>query len=325
MDNKEDIPIMKKVFALILCLSMMLGFASCAKKVEVPSKSDVKKAAADEFDMDFKVDSEEISDDEKEAEWVLISKDGSLQVTVTWNAKTPDKFEFDDEELTPTDTEPAPTSSEDPTTESSEDPTTTTTTETSATDSSEDNGSTTSAPSGVKYVNFDEMNFYINGKKYTLGKTTLQDLIDDGVPFEDGELDDAKNNLKSRYQSSYIKLNPGVKGYYVWIQVFNETDSGKPMNECYINEIYYKVTNLVKDGEKQNFITFDFPLDLKMEDLKANSGEPNGRTYHNEDNAKYIYDTLEWTKKGTKFMNSNRYTFEYTNGELKNVVITYIP
>ena len=255
----------------------------------------------------------------------MISKDGSLQVTVTWNAKTPDKFEFDDEELTPTDTEPAPTSSEDPTTESSEDPTTTTTTESSATDSSEDNGSTTSAPSGVKYVNFDEMNFYINGKKYTLGKTTLQDLIDDGVPFEDGELDDAKNNLKSRYQSSYIKLNPGVKGYYVWIQVFNETDSGKPMNECYINEIYYKVTNLVKDGEKQNFITFDFPLDLKMEDLKANSGEPNGRTYHNEDNAKYIYDTLEWTKKGTKFMNSNRYTFDYTNGELKNVVITYIP
>ena len=318
---------MKKVFALMLCLSMMFGFASCAKKVEVPSKSDVKKAAAEEYDMDFKVDSEDISDDEKDAEWVLISKDGTLQVTVTWNAKTPDEFEFDDEKLaapTETETETAPTETETETapTTTSEDPTTTAT-DTSASDSS-DNG-TTVAPTGAKYVNFDEMNFYINGKKYTLGKTTLQDLIDDGVPFEDGELDNAKNNLKSRYQSSYIKLNPGVKGYYVWIQVFNDTDSGKPMNECYINEIYYKVTSLVKDGEKQNFITFDFPLDLKMEDLKANSGEPNGRTYHNEDNPKYIYDTLEWTKKGTKFMNSNKYSFDYTNGELKNVVITYIP
>ena len=49
---------MKKVLALILCLSVLLGFASCAKKVEVPSKSDVKKAAAEEYDMDFKVDSE---------------------------------------------------------------------------------------------------------------------------------------------------------------------------------------------------------------------------------------------------------------------------
>ena len=78
---------MKKILALVLSLAMMLGLASCAKKVEVPSKSDVKKAAKEEYDMDFKVDSEDISDDEKDAEWVLISKDGTLQVTVTWNAK----------------------------------------------------------------------------------------------------------------------------------------------------------------------------------------------------------------------------------------------
>ena len=216
---------MKKVLALILCLSVLLGFASCAKKVEVPSKSDVKKAAAEEYDMDFKVDSEDVSDDEKEAEWVLISKDGTLEVTVTWNAKKPDEFEFDDKELAaPTETE---TETEAPTTTESETEAPTTTTTTSESETSGD-GTTASgvAPSGASYVNFDEMNFYIKGKKYTLGKTTLQDLIDDGVPFEDGELEDAKNNLKSKYQSSYIKLNPGVKGYYVWIQVFNETDSG---------------------------------------------------------------------------------------------------
>ena len=120
---------MKKVLALILCLSVLLGFASCAKKVEVPSKSDVKKAAAEEYDMDFKVDSEDVSDDEKEAEWVLISKDGTLEVTVTWNAKKPDEFEFDDKELAaPTETE---TETEAPTTTESETeaPTTTTTSE----------------------------------------------------------------------------------------------------------------------------------------------------------------------------------------------------
>ena len=52
---------MKKVLALILGLTMMLGIAACAKKVEVPSKSDVKKAAAEEFDMEFKVDSEDVT------------------------------------------------------------------------------------------------------------------------------------------------------------------------------------------------------------------------------------------------------------------------
>ena len=312
---------MKKILALILCLSVLLGFASCAKKVEVPSKSDVKKAAAEEYDMEFKVDSEDVSDDEKEAEWVLISKDGTLEVTVTWNAKDPDKFEFEDEELS------APTTT---TTSEETDPTTTTTeTETPTTTTTETSGDGTTASAapvtGGNYVNFDEMNFYIKGKKYTLGKTTLQDLIDDGVPFQDGELENAGNNVKSHYQSGYIKLDPGVKGYYVWIEVFNDTDAGKPMSECYVNEIYYDVTSLVKDGEKQNFITFDFPLDLTMEQLKANAGEPTGRTYHNEDNPKYIYDTLEYTKKGTKFMNNNRYSFDYTNGELRNVVIVYIP
>ena len=57
----------KKVLALVLGLSMMLGIAACGKKVEVPSKSDVKKAAAEEYDMDFKVDSEEIAKNQKGA------------------------------------------------------------------------------------------------------------------------------------------------------------------------------------------------------------------------------------------------------------------
>ena len=313
---------MKKILALVLSLAMMLGLASCAKKVEVPSKSDVKKAAKEEYDMDFKVDSEDISDDEKDAEWVLISKDGTLQVTVTWNAKNPEEFEFDDEALEePTTT----TTTEEPTTTTTEEPTTTTTTEASTPDSSDNGGSTPNPnPSGAKYVNFDDMSFYINGKKYTLGKTTLQDMIDDGVKFEEDDLENAKNNIKSHYQSSYFKIDPGVKnGCFIWIQVFNETDSGKPANECYVNEILYKV--LSDEGAKQKVITFDFPLNLTLDELKANSGEPNEKPYHNEDNPKYIYDTLEWTKKGTKFWNSNRISFRFTNGELKEVSMTYIP
>ncbi len=252
----------------------------------------------------------------------MISKDGTLQVTVTWNAKKPEEFEFDDEALEePTTT----TTTEEPTTTTTEEPTTTTTTEASTPDSSDDGGSTPNPnPSGAKYVNFDDMSFYINGKKYTLGKTTLQDMIDDGVKFEEDDLENAKNNIKSHYQSSYFKIDPGVKnGCFIWIQVFNETDSGKPANECYVNEILYKV--LSDEGAKQKVITFDFPLNLTLDELKANSGEPNETPYHNEDNPKYIYDTLEWTKKGTKFWNSNRISFRFTNGALKEVSMTYIP
>ena len=321
MDNKED-KSMKKVLALILCLSVLLGFASCAKKVEVPSKSDVKKAAAEEYDMEFKVDSEDVSDDEKEAEWVLISKDGTLEVTVTWNAKNPDEFEFDDKELSaPTTT--TTTEETDPTTTETETDPTTTTTETSET-SGDGSAVSTGSATGAKYVNFDEMNFYIKGKKYTLGKTTLQELVDDGVPFMEGEAENFSNNVKSHYQSGYIKIDCGVKnGNYFWIEVFNDTDAGKPMNECYVNELLFKFVN--DEGKKQTLVSFDFPFNLTMGDLKANAGEPNGRTYHNEDNAERIYDTLEWTKKGTKFMNSNRFEFNFVNDEFREINMTYIP
>lgn len=90
---------MKKIFAVILSISLIMGLAACAGKVEVPSKKDVQKEVEKEYDMDFELDSKDIAEDGSEAEWVFISEDGSLQVTVSWSAKDPDEFDFDEEEL----------------------------------------------------------------------------------------------------------------------------------------------------------------------------------------------------------------------------------
>lgn len=302
---------MKKVMALILGVVMMLSFASCAKKVEVPSKSDVKKAAAEEYDMEFKVDSQDISGNEKEAEWVLISKDGSLEVTVTWNAKKPNEFEFDDREL-----EPVIETDE---TEESTEETTEETTESTTEETTEAIETGVTIADGVKIVNFDEMNFYLNGVKYTLGKTTLQDMIDQGAPFKNGELDNADNNLKARHQAS-LRLDIGDGTAVVY--VFNDSENGMAMRDCFINEIYYAAP---LKGKTQSVLTFDFPLNLTMDELKANSGEPNENPYHNEDDPKFVYDKLRYTKKSTKYLNKNTYSFDYTNGELRYVTITYIP
>ena len=90
---------MKKIFAVILSISLIMGLAACAGKAEVPSKKDVQKEVEKEYDMDFDLDSKDIAEDGSEAEWVFISEDGSLQVTVSWSAKDPDEFDFDEEEL----------------------------------------------------------------------------------------------------------------------------------------------------------------------------------------------------------------------------------
>ena len=105
----------KKLSVMFLIGLMAFSMAACSgeetdskkdkKKVEeseevsVPSKRDAKKAAEEEYDMSFEFVSEDISKKEDSAEWVFISKDGTLQVTVSWSDEDPDEFEFDDEEL----------------------------------------------------------------------------------------------------------------------------------------------------------------------------------------------------------------------------------
>lgn len=90
----------KKILALAISLSMLLGLAACNfKKIEVPSDKEVKRAVEDEYDKKFKLDSSDVSKDGSEAEWVFIAKDGTLEVTVTWSAKKPDKFDMDEEVL----------------------------------------------------------------------------------------------------------------------------------------------------------------------------------------------------------------------------------
>lgn len=84
------------VIALLLSLSLMLAFTAC-NRVKVPTSDEVKDEVEEEYELKFKLDSEDIAKDGSEAEWIFVSKNGVLQVTVTWSAKKPDKFKFDEE------------------------------------------------------------------------------------------------------------------------------------------------------------------------------------------------------------------------------------
>ena len=97
---KEDNMTAKRILAMAISLCMLLGLAACTfKKIEVPTDKEVKRAVEDEYDKKFKLDSSDVSKDGSEAEWVFIAKDGTLEVTVTWSAKKPDKFDMDEEVL----------------------------------------------------------------------------------------------------------------------------------------------------------------------------------------------------------------------------------
>lgn len=174
------------------------------------------------------------------------------------------------------------------------------------------------APSG-KYVDLDNMQFSINGKTYTLGKTTLQELIDDGVPFREDDLANAGNNLNKNSQSQGFRID--LDEYWTaQVFVLNDTDDNKTASECYVNEVYLPL----KKDNTQDILTFAFPQNMTMDELKANAGEPTDSSHYDGEEG-YYTDKLEYTKESTKYLHDGGYTFEFMKGVLQYITIEYMP
>ena len=111
------------------------------------------------------------------------------------------------------------------TTEPTSEATTSKETTSQASTTPDQNSSESSAPKGSEasgkvelgdqYVNMEQRSFAINGKVYTLGQTTLQEMIDDGVPFDEDDIANA-NNTRARmvngqwqpYQRKLVEMRP---------------------------------------------------------------------------------------------------------------------
>lgn len=63
---------------------------------DIPSGSDVQMAVERDYGKSFYIDRMSISKDGDEAEWIFVSMDGLIEVTVTWNKNYPDRFDYSD-------------------------------------------------------------------------------------------------------------------------------------------------------------------------------------------------------------------------------------
>lgn len=169
----------------------------------------------------------------------------------------------------------------------------------------------------TKYADLDNRQFSVNGKVYTLGKTTLQDMINDGVPFNEDDIANASNNVNGNTQTDFdINLD---EYWSATVYVGNYTDENKVAKDCVVTEISYHNS----DDKTQNILGFNFPLTLTEEELKNNSGEPTeNRTYSSEG---YTTNTYEYKTESTRYYGNSGYTFEFTNGQLERVSIEYMP
>jgi len=175
-----------------------------------------------------------------------------------------------------------------------------------------------------KVVDFNDMHFFVNGKKYTLGKSTLQEMIDDGVPFEESDLKKVDQKIKKNQRQLTggfrIRLD---KFWSALVYVMNVDEGEKTLAECVIYRI--SVPSLDQGYKNEANLTFDFPLNITMDELVKNAGEPaEGNKKHNDyDN--YHTDTFSYKQKSKKFLGSKAFNFDYKNDVLNKVELDYIP
>lgn len=174
---------------------------------------------------------------------------------------------------------------------------------------------------GTLWADFDNMSFKINGKTYTLGKTTLQEMIDDGVPFDENDLANAGNNINPRYESSSFEIKLGERSF-AQVRVLNDSSDNKKASECFIDNVYMPIYD-----EPQDILEFNFPLTMTQEELLANSGEPdpdNIYTYQSDD-SDYHSESYTYEKEAEKYYGNSSYKFEFANDVLAYVTISYTP
>lgn len=185
------------------------------------------------------------------------------------------------------------------------------------------NEETTSAREDIaneEMLNLDNMQIQINGKTYTLGKTTLQDMIDDGVPFDEDDIANADNNLNKNSESQGFKIELG-EYWSAQVSFFNDTDTNKKISECYISKVYLPV----KQDQTENILTFSFPLTVTEDELRDSAGEPTEFDEYISDDKKYTSHTLEYKTDSSKYIRDWGYKFEYINNELEYVTLTWLP
>lgn len=181
------------------------------------------------------------------------------------------------------------------------------------------------------YADMDNRSFAYNGKVFTLGESTLKDLIDGGIPFDESDLNNKGNNVNCDYETDTYtaRINDYVTMQFRFINI---TEDSMTAEECLLSSVRYyylyvpqpdydadmnvKITENILDAA--NTVCFSFPATLTKEQLLENSSE--GVEQDERNNVNYYIDS-------EIYMGSSGYHFEFNKvtNQLEEVSINWLP
>ena len=181
------------------------------------------------------------------------------------------------------------------------------------------------------YADLENRSFAYNGKIFTLGESTFQDLIDGGIPFSENTLNNVNNNVNSNYETDRytVEITDYVSMQFTFI---NTTETNIPEAECllylvrwytldvpqpdYEDSMNERIVGLINDAA--NYVCFSFPLTLTKEQLLENNGDA---TEIDE------YNNVEYRMDSEVYMGDSGYTFKFNKNtnQLKDLTISWLP
>lgn len=182
-----------------------------------------------------------------------------------------------------------------------------------------------------KYVDFENRSFAYNGKVFKLGESTLKDLIDGGIPFDESDLNNKGNNVNSNYESSRytVDINKYVTMQFKFVNITEDTLTEEECLLSYVRISYLYVPQPDYDADMNaaitenildsaNTVCFSFPATLTKEQLLENSSE--GAEQDEYNNVDYKIDS-------EVYMGSSGYHFKFdkTTNQLSEMTMSWLP
>ena len=104
------------------------------------------------------------------------------------------------------------------------------------------------------YADLDNRSFAYDGKVFTVGENTLQDLVDAGVPFKESDAANFDNNVNKNHSTAWYSIK--ISDYSsLQFQFSNYTDSNLKEKECVLSyarwfTIYTPLSTFEEDRNK---------------------------------------------------------------------------
>lgn len=167
------------------------------------------------------------------------------------------------------------------------------------------------------FNDFENMSFTYNGNTYTLGVSTLQDLIDDGVDLSGTDnLDEIVDGQSTFYAGFSFDLIPYRSAT---VTVANYTDEEMPASECTITSLKVSSLREIPEGT----IEFNFPDMFTKDDLINCAGEPDSQSEF--DVSGVLCETLTYEQSSEIYYGYRSYSYTFEDGIIDSITLSYIP